>query len=104
MGIMFWKRQQERPRVQAYAAISQEELQARLLAAADSPVFAAVLVVVDEEIVRLADAAREEGLAEPKLRHRLGGVDALQGLKDVLEQRIQEAREAEVAKEKEKER
>lgn len=92
-------RNRPRPRVQAYAAIGEEELNARLLQAPGSPVYQALLVVVDEEMVRLTEASLEEGLEERVVRHRLGGVDALAGLKTALENRIEQAREAEKGKE-----
>lgn len=101
-GVMMWAlggyrpKKSPAPKLRTYAAIAEGEVLTRLLAAPGSPLYAAIEAVIDEATVELLEAATEEGVPEAKLRHRLGGADALAGLKARLEQKIEEAREREL--------
>lgn len=88
------------PKLRAYSTITENELLERLSQAAGSPVYLAILVVVDEKILDWNNQALEENVTHEQLRRRLGGVAALNELKEELEDKISEARERQKEKEK----
>lgn len=89
-----------RPKLKVVAGISEEELTARFLSAPGSPLYLAVLAVIDEQTLNAVNDCLEETTPDTVLRHRTGGAAALTALKAELEERCQRARE--MAEEKEK--
>ena len=88
--------------MKAVVELTEIELGERLLAAPGSPLYAAIVAVIDLDIIQLVSDALDPKLPEAELRFLLGGVGALNQLKEGMEGRIQEALERKAEMEKAK--
>ena len=83
---------QQRPKLAPVTTITERELAGRFHAAPGSPLYEAVLVVIEQRIVASLDAAVDPALTDRDHRWQLGGADALIALRDDLREREHAAR------------
>ncbi len=81
-----------RPPLQAVQVISERELAGRFLNAPNSPLWEAVLAVLDLQVQEALEESLNETLTNEQLRYRIGGVAELLKFKANLGDRERQAR------------